>query len=97
MGLVTLTTLVLHANISNYAEQTWLKGAELRTPYLFVPMPDDAARGWIEKHYLPKFRELIPELELRPLLQSVKPKPAKATKHPALKPGKWRDLLDEQG
>jgi hypothetical protein len=96
--MVTLTTLQLHADLSNYAWGTWFRGAEWKPPFLYVPFGDDSHRAFIEKHYVSRFKEIVPAFELRHLL---KPAPVKAgTKYPALKSTgaarQWRDLLDSQ-
>jgi len=89
---MTLETLLARSFINRYQTETWFHGASLSLPYLYVAgSPEDVA--FIERNFLPMFREQMPTLMLR-RAPTAAPKPV--TKFPALKPGPWRDLLDEE-
>lgn len=90
-----LDSLCARCGVTRYDMASWLSGATLHPPHLYIHGGPDT-KAWITKHYLARFREHIPGLEL---MQHA-PKPAarqKAeTKFPSIKPGPWRDLLDSQ-
>lgn len=89
---MTLDDLCAKCGIDRWNMATWMAGAYLASPYLYI-RPDPNARAFIERHYLPLFREVIPAIKLRTI--QAKPTPdAKPTKYPSVKPGPWRDQLD---
>ncbi len=95
--MITLTALVLHANISEYTRASWLRGAEWKPNTLYLTQQVEV--NWATKHWLPLWREIVPDMRVQllpPRVNAVKP----PTKYPSLKATgparRYRDLLDSQ-
>ncbi len=92
-GVITFEALLIHASISRYTQESWLRGSQWKPNTLYIPTQD--AVNWAEKHWLPLWRELVPAMEVRLLPQQA---PVQTKFHSIKSTGparKWRDLLDE--
>ena len=89
----TLEQLLFRTGLNQYTQHTWFAGAELKPPYLFVD-GDRTTVEYLAKRWGAEMARHIPGLGIRPKLKTERPAPT--TKFPAIKPGRYRDLLDDE-